>query len=219
MTYVHQMLRAGLATIAVVTACLAAQAAPMTFRATPVGDNCGSKCSLMIVAEGDITPNTPDRFLEFVQRQSRDPNMRGVVLINSSGGRVGASMQLGKYFREAGVAVIVGRVGGNGIAPGRCFSACVYALIGGKKRVVPKVSQIGVHRMVAFHHGGRADDDMNRFEAVFATPELVQRLSDYVGSMGVSREVISTAERTRHDELRILTPEEIRRWKLGSENF
>ncbi len=73
--------------------------------------------------------------------------------------------------------------------------------------------------MVAFDYGRRGDDDMNRYEAVFATPELVQRLSDYVGSMGVSREVISMAERTSHDKLRILTPQEIRRWKLGSENF
>lgn len=173
----------------------------------------------MIVAEGDITPNTPERFLEFVQRQSRDPNMRGVVLINSPGGRVGASMQLGKYFRQAGVAVIVGRVGARGIAPGSCFSACVYALIGAKKRVIPKVSKVGVHRMVAFDYGGRGDDDMSRYQAVFATPDLVKRLSDYVGSMGVSREVISMAERTSHDKLRILTPQEIRRWKLGSENF
>ncbi len=173
----------------------------------------------MIVADGDITPGTPDRFLEFVQRQARDPNMRGVILINSPGGRVGASMQLGKYFRQAGVAVIVGRVGARGIAPGSCFSACVYALIGGKKRVIPKVSKVGVHRMVAFESGGRGADDMNRYEAVYATPDLVQRLSDYAGSMGVSREVISTAERTRHDQLRILTPQEIRRWKLGSESF
>jgi hypothetical protein len=219
MTYAHKMLQAGFAAIAVLTGGLAASAAPMTFRTIPVGDNCGSRCSLMIVAEGDITPDTPDRFLEFVQRQSRAANMRGVVLINSPGGRVGASMQLGKYFRNAGVAVIVGRAGNKGIAPGSCFSACVYALIGGKKRVIPKVSKIGVHRMVAFDSGGRGVDDINRYEAVFATPELVKRLSDYVGSMGVSREVIAMAERTRHDQLRILTPQEIRRWKLGSENF
>ncbi|MDP2355438.1 MAG: hypothetical protein Q8M31_05175 [Beijerinckiaceae bacterium] len=219
MTYAHQMLRAGLASIAVLAGCLAAHAAPMTFRTMPVGANCGSRCPLMIVAEGDITLSTPDRFVEFVQRQSRDPRMRGVVLINSPGGRVGASMQLGKFFRQAGVAVIVGRAGSRGIAPGNCFSACVYALIGAKKRVIPRVSKIGVHRMVAFDYGRRGDDDMNRYEAVFATPELVQRLSDYVGSMGVSREVISMAERISHDKLRILTPQEIRRWKLGSENF
>lgn len=219
MTPSLKILRAGFATLAILAGSLAANASAMTFRTIPVGDNCGSKCTLMIVADGDITPGTPDQFIRFVQRQAREPNMSGVVLINSPGGRVGASMQLGKYFRQAGVAVIVGRVGPRGVSPGNCFSACVYALIGGKKRVIPKVSKVGVHRMVAFDAGGRGADDMNRFEAIFATPELVQRLSDYVGSMGVSREVIAMAERTRHDQLRILTRQEIRRWKLGSESF
>ncbi|MFN3888912.1 MAG: hypothetical protein ACK4MV_00845 [Beijerinckiaceae bacterium] len=191
----------------------------MTFRTIPVGEGCGARCPQMIVAEGEITAATPDRFVEFVRAQARNPNARGVILIHSAGGRVGAAMQLGKLFRQAGAAVIVGRVGPGGVVSGNCFSACVYALIGAKKRVIPKVSRIGIHRMVAFEAASPDPERINGYEAVHATPDLVKRLSDYAGSMGVSRELITTAERVGHDRLRIVTPAEIKRWKLGSERF
>jgi hypothetical protein len=219
MVFSQRMQRAVFAFLAALAGCFAAQAAPMTFRMAPVGEGCGSRCPLMIVAEGEITPRTPDDFAAFVRQASRNPKARSVILLHSQGGRVGASMQLGKLFRDAGAAVIVGRAGGNGIVPGHCYSACVYALMGAKKRVIPPVSRVGVHRMVAFDAASRVPDDMNGYQAIFATPDLVKRLSDYAGSMGVSREVITTAERVSHDRLRILTPQEIRRWKLGSEKF
>jgi hypothetical protein len=193
--------------------------ASMTFRMMPVGDRCGSRCPQMIVAEGEITSSTPDDFVRFVRRQDSNPNARGVVLLNSSGGRVGAAMQLGQMFRTAGAAVIVGRAGQTGVAPGYCYSACVYALIGAKKRVIPNSSRIGIHRMVAMERGGTHPDDVSAYQRVYATPDLVKRLSDYAGKMGVSRELIHTAERVSHERLRIVTPQEIRRWKLGSDKF
>jgi hypothetical protein len=219
MTFAHLMSRAALAVTAVLVVCAGASAAPMTFRTMPIGEGCGSRCPQMIVAEGEITTRTPHDFVAFLQRQARNPAARGVILIHSQGGRVGASMQLGKLFRDAGAAAIVGRAGPTGITPGTCYSACVYALIGAKKRVIPKASRIGIHRMVAYEPSGRGPEDMSRYEAVYATPDLVQRLSDYAGSMGVSRELIHTAERVSHSRLRIVTATEIRRWKLGSEKF
>ena len=219
MNIAHLISRTACALFAVSACWSAASAAPMTFRAVSVGERCGSRCPQMIIAEGEITASTPDRFVEFVRLQAHNPNARGVILIHSAGGRVGASMQLGKLFRQAGAAVIVGRAGPGGIAPGNCYSACVYALIGGKKRVIPKVSRLGVHRMVAFEASSPNPDNMNRYESVYATPDLVKTLSDYAGSMGVSRELITVAERVSHDRLRLITPAEIRRWKLGSDKF
>lgn len=219
MRLAYPITRLAIAAAALAACWSAAVAAPMTFRTMPVGDRCGARCPRMIVAEGEITTSTPAQFAEFVRRQSRDPNIRGVILLHSGGGRVGAAMQLGKLFREAGAAVIVGRVGPTGVAAGSCYSACVYALVGAKKRVIPTVSRVGVHRMVAFDAAGASFDDERRYAPVYATPDLVQRLSDYVGSMGVSRELISVAERVSHDRLRIVTPQEIRRWRLGSPKF
>lgn len=197
----------------------AANAATMTFRTLAVGQNCGARCPQMIVAEGEITTDTPAHFVAFVRRQAVDPNTRGVILLHSHGGRVGAAMELGKLFRQAGAAVIVGRASSGAITAGACYSACVYALIGAKKRVIPRVSRIGVHRMVAFDRAGADPEQLPSYQPVHATPDLVKRLSDYAGSMGVSRELINVAERVRHDRLRMVTASEIRRWKLGSEKF
>jgi hypothetical protein len=219
MSFARSVSGAFMAAAATIFACVAAHANPMTFRTVPVGEGCGSRCAQMIIAQGEITLRTPDDFVAFVRRQVRNPNARGVILLDSQGGRVGAAMQLGKLFRQAGAAVIVGRSGPDGILPGGCYSACVYALVGAKKRVIPKVSRVGIHRMVAFERDGGDPDVMPHMRPVYATPDLVKRLSDYVGSMGVSRELINTAERVSHDRLRIITPQEIRRWKLGSEKF
>lgn len=191
----------------------------MTFRALPVGDRCGARCPQMIVAEGEITTRTPNDFVAFVRRQAQNPNARGVILLHSQGGRVGASMQLGKLFRGVGAAVIVGRASSAGVTGGHCFSACVYALMGAKKRVIPKVSRVGIHRMFAYEAPGAGPEDASGYQRVYATPDLVARLSEYAGIMGVSRELVHTAERVTPDRLRIITPKEMRRWKLGSDTF
>lgn len=211
--------RYALAAAALAACSSAAVAAPMTFRTIAVGERCGARCPQMIVAEGEITTSTPAQFVDFVRRRAHDPNTRGVILMHSGGGRVGAAMQLGRMFRESGAAVIVGRVGPTGVTSGSCYSACVYALVGARKRVIPNVSRVGVHRMVAFDATGASFDDERRYGPVYATPDLVKRLSDYVGSMGVSRELIDVAERVSHDRLRIVTQQEIRRWRLGSPKF
>lgn len=191
----------------------------MTFRALPVGDRCGARCPQMIVAEGEITTRTPNDFVAFVRRQAQNPNARGVILLHSPGGRVGASMQLGKLFRGVGAAVIVGRAGSAGVTGGHCYSACVYALMGAKKRVIPKASRVGIHRMFAYEAQGAGPEDDSSYQRVYATPDLVARLSEYAGLMGVSRELVHTAERVTPDRLRIVTPKEMRRWKLGSDKF
>ena len=199
----------------------AANAAPMTFRLQAVGDSraCGRACPQIIVADGEITERTPAEFAAFVKGQAANRTARGVILINSQGGRVGASVALGRMFRAADAAVIVGRIGPQGVVNGRCYSACVYALMGARKRVVPKESRVGIHRMFAYDAAGVAPDDLGRTTRVYATPDLVTRLGDYAAAMGVSRELVYAAERVSPERVRILTPQEVRRWRLGVEKF
>ena len=199
----------------------AASAAPMTFRLLAVGDSpaCGRACPQIIVADGEITERTPSEFAAFVKSQAVNRNARGVVLINSHGGRVGASVALGRMFRAAEAAVIVGRVGPQGVINGRCYSACVYALMGAKKRVIPRESRVGIHRMFAYDAAGVGPDDLGRTSRVYATPDLVARLGEYAASMGVSRELVYAAESVSPERVRIITPQEMRRWRLGVEKF
>ena len=201
----------------------------MTFDLVPFGDpsTCGQKCPLVISATGDIGNETPRQFYDFLVKSVADPRVRSIVFIHSPGGGVEASMRLGKMFRQTGVAAIVAHVlpapPGRGPAlsvPGaRCFSACVYALMGAKKRVVPKDSLIGIHRM-HFDAAGRdlntGDSAINR---VYGSSDFVAQLAKYANSMGVSRDVIYTAEQISPERIHIVTPQELRKWRLGAQKF
>lgn len=199
--------------------------ADMSFSLAPVADvaRCGARCPQAIVADGEITDSTPTDFLAFVRARVGAGDIRSIVLLNSPGGKVVASMELGRMFRKVGAAAIVARAveGGDGrshIAAGRCFSACVYALMGGRKRVVPTQSQVGVHRMFAVESsidpaGGslkqRRFDDGN----------MRGVLARYSSSMGVSTDLINKAEQTPTDSIHVLSSQEVARWRLGSTRF
>ena len=205
-------------------------AADMAFRLVPFGDaaKCRARCPQVISAEGEIRNDTPNRFLEFVAAHVDDPEVRSVVFLHSPGGGVAASMRLGQMFRKTGVLAVVARVGPGesgeasaiGVPGARCFSACVYALIGAKKRIVPRTSLVGIHRMFFFENEPRdpatGSDSRRR---TYGSAQFVAQLANYATSMGVSRDLIYTAEKIDPDHIHIVTPAELRRWRLGSEKY
>ena len=105
------------------------------------------------------------------------------------------------------------------IVNAQCFSACVYALIGARKRVIPRQSQVGIHRMFlsvdgvdpAAEAAVRAQHGNNRDMQAF--------LSRYTSKMGVSPDLIARAERIPSQSLYILSQADIRRWHLGVPNL
>ncbi|HEY8579560.1 MAG TPA: hypothetical protein VIL72_06710 [Beijerinckiaceae bacterium] len=198
-----------------------AVAEPMTFRLADIGDpaRCKTRCTQVIVAEGEIAERTPQDFTAFVRAQLRNPNARGVIFLHSPGGRVVAAMQLGHLFRRAGAAVVVARVDGEGMKTARCYSACVYALMGAKKRVIPTGSSVGIHRMFTYERFGGFGQESPMETRIYAQSDLVSRLGDYAGMMGVSPELVYTAEKVSPDRVHIVSPQEIRRWRLGSDKF
>jgi hypothetical protein len=200
-----------------------AQGAPMRFRLARVeGSHCAADCPRIIVAEGVIEQQTPQAFVDFVKTAAEERGARGVVLLSSPGGRVVASMELGAELRKMRAAVIVARSlreGGRDLtAAGQCMSACVYAMMGGIKRIVPPESRVGIHRMSREDAvgTGRGARPMTRS---FASDDMVGALADYAAQMGVSREVILTAEHISPDQIHILTAEELWRWRLASQQF
>jgi len=200
-----------------------AQVAPMRFRLARVeGRNCGADCPQIIVAEGVIEQDTPQAFIDFVKSASEERGARGVVLLSSPGGRVVASMELGAELRKMRAAVIVARslrAGGRDLtAAGQCMSACVYAMMGGIKRIVPPESRVGIHRMSREDAAGGGRDARVSTRS-FASDDMVGALADYAAQMGVNPDVIRTAERISPDQIHILTPDELRRWRLASQRF
>ncbi len=189
---------------------------------------CGTKCVRVISAEGEIASSTPEKFVQFIRQNIRDKSVRSVVFLHSPGGKVVASMELGMALRKLGAATVVARVipsePGSGraawFASARCFSACAYALMGGKKRVVPPQSFVGIHRM--FMLEARRDPDSvsgQSLNKVFADDDLVGSLSKYAHMMGISNELVRTAESTNPERVHIVSARELKAWRLGSTKF
>jgi hypothetical protein len=193
---------------------------PMTFRLLPLENSsrCGYECPQAIVADGEITNSTPQEFLSFVSTHLQG-NVRAVVFLNSPGGRVVASMELGQIFRKLGVAAIVARAGqtygGTAVAAGHCFSACVYALMGGSKRIIPPQSKVGVHRMFQYEASVDPSNGGATIYRKYDNGKMRAMLSRYSKQMGVNSRVIEDAERTSSDSLHVLSNGEIARWRLG----
>ena len=203
----------------------AARAEEMSFHAVRLGSPrvCGDTCPAAIEAVGQITPDTPDRFLAFLRGQGGDgPN---IVVLDSPGGGVLASMELGITLRQVGATAIVARVavddeGEVVMAGGQCYSACVYAFVGARHRIVPNRSRIGIHRMFLMEErvdasGGTTLVRRRHFDDGDARTMLMR----YTGRMGVSPGLIEAAERVPSDNLRIVSRAELRRWHLAAPAF
>ncbi len=203
--------------------------ADMQFRLIPFGDplECGEKCTQVIGAEGEIRIDTPRKFLKFVAENVDDPRVRSIVFLHSPGGGVDAAMRLGRVFRKTGMLAVVARIApaepGQGPAvnlpDARCFSACVYAFMGAKKRVVPPSSLVGIHRMFFYDDGDAAKANQGKGKRTYGTPQFVERLAAYASAMGVSRELIYKAEKIDPDHIHIVTPKELRSWRLGEDTY
>ncbi|MGO9023584.1 MAG: hypothetical protein ACLQIQ_04640 [Beijerinckiaceae bacterium] len=201
-----------------------ALAGEMSFGTATIGNSsiCGRTCPAIITAEGEITSSTPAAFVDFLKRNAAQSGLHAVVLLNSPGGKVVASMEFGKILRRLGAAVIVARAepGASGaLLAGKCFSACVYALMGGKKRVIPPQSEAGIHRMFTYESRWDGFGMMGGLRRRFDNGGMAAVLSRYSGMMGVSPQLISTAEHITPERLHIMSRAEIARWHLAASRF
>jgi hypothetical protein len=205
----------------------AAPAAAMTFSTIPVSTECtGSGCPRAVIASGEISAEAPGEFTRFLRQEMQMPGLHAVVFLNSPGGNVESALKLGTLFHAAGAAVVVGQpmlssgkrkaMGALGVVPGHCASACVYALMGAKKRVVPSGARVGVHRMSAKMMALEPAGGGTRSERIFAGSPEIEALRSYVARVGGSQDLISLAESIPHDQIRVLSPAEVRRYRLGT---
>jgi hypothetical protein len=203
---------------------LAATAQAMTFRLESLGGDCRGGCPMAIAAEGQITNSTPGEFLAFLRANAGNRHLRTVVFLNSEGGYVMASMELGQIFRRIGAATVVARLAPSAGRGGRflsanCLSACVYAFMGGRKRVAPQGSALGIHRMFA---NQVVDPSLFGDATVvrrYDNGSMAAHLMTYSARMGVSRDLIRTAEHISSSTLHLVTSSEMTRWNLASRVF
>jgi hypothetical protein len=200
----------------------AGSAQAMSFRFLPIAiNNCTTDCPKVIVAEGEMFFDDINTLVATIQAGvARDRTIRPVVLLSSIGGNVAAGYGIADVFRQIRATVIVGRAvpsgSGYGIAPGGCASACVFALMGGAKRIVPPGSKVGVHWMsgpvpqissgAVFQPSPDAREDSDAKE---------QRMRQFMRRMGVRPEFAGFIRKVPHTSLHVMTTQEMSRFGLA----
>ena len=202
----------------------ASAAAPMSFKVVTIGDpqTCGTKCIRAVQAEGQIYLDTAEEFAKFLLTQPDANALKGVIFIQSPGGVVEGAYKLGYLFRELGLTVVVAqasdlkRDGQAGrMVSAQCYSACVFAMMGGKRRIVPAQSKVGVHAIFS----NRFELDPLHIDPPFKKVKAGEGVNDvarnYAKYMGVSPDLINLSETVEPSSFLILTPQQIMKYHLA----
>lgn len=194
-----------------------AQTPKMRFELVGNGGNCVG-CE-WILAEGEIAPETPAAFDEFIRRHGSN-----TIVFNSPGGSLVAGLELGQRIRRLKMHTEVGvsrkdEFGHHEIVPGVCASACAYAFLGGVRRSIGNMfaankngierSRIGVHRF--FRPDALSNMDAKQFAArdLDAEQRITALLAVYMVTMGIDARLLGLAAEADANSMRWLTDQEI----------
>jgi hypothetical protein len=206
--------------LAALSLCLVPSAASaLTYSVVTIGSDRAA-----IVAEGAIESNEGQRFREFLASAASRGAVPQALMIHSPGGIASGAFDLGFTLRQLGFGVIVAAVrrhpstGGAVLLPGRCASACVLAMMGGRRRVVPDASRIYVHR----HRTLYANDNRDAIPPGMMAPGrqsagFVEAMRSYASMMGVDPGLVTLSDSVPHESARLLTPSEVRRFRLSTD--
>lgn len=155
-----------------------------------------------VLIEGAIADGDAARIIKQIEELREAPTR---AFLNSPGGSVHDALELGRALRLAGFETEM-RDGDI------CYSACPYLLAAGTKRTVPKAAFVGVHQ----HYFGEST-----ILPAFAAIEDIQRgqgqVMRYLDQMGIDPLVMQHALVTPPDEIYVLLPEELVRYRFIKE--
>jgi hypothetical protein len=180
---------------------------------------CEPACPLVIVASGEIALNSDQDFFDFVRTQVVGRQVAQVVVMSSPGGNLMGSLKLGVILRQLRFSTMVGQVRGGSLLSGACYSACAYAVLGGRQRLVPQGSQVGVHRAWLRTWQERDIVDGGFLQKSPAlSPQAGDGVDDvlrsYLRHMGISPQLAAIASSTPSDQIRILTRQELSQLRI-----
>jgi hypothetical protein len=198
---------------------------PMRFELHGTGGNCNG-CE-WLAADGEITIDTADRLLAYLQKEKL-PDWRGSVLLNSPGGNLIGGIKLGEAIRKQGMSTEIGRSVPDGAldwthqrAKGACVSACAFAFLGGVSRSVSESAnvggKIGIHQF--YNEAAIVNPSAKVFDAIdFSAQQLLSALLiDYVMHMGVDPRLVVMASSISPTEVHYLSQEEAEELKVSWE--
>ena len=184
---------------------------------------CGDHCREWIAASGPIAAETFQDFLLFTEVRSAKG---ATIVLDSGGGSVLGSLELGRKIRALSMTTTVGRIVKLPSAPGEeqrgtfsprgeCASMCAFVLLGGSERKIPGEARILVHQI--WPGGKRYDAGAESYtaEEIVRIQRDVGRIARYTVDMGAGIELFEVAMRIPPwERLRALSPDELRRMGL-----
>jgi hypothetical protein len=183
--------------------------------------DCEPNCHGWIGAVGVITGDTPREFDEFAR--ARDLGGATIVL-DSDGGSVNDAIALGRRWRTIGLRTTVGSnikahtASGEStsVAPQAwCESTCVYLLLSGKVRYVPKEAHVRVHQIWMSDRAEDAKASTYTAQDMMIVERDIGRLAKYTFDMGGTGDLMSLSlDVPQWENLRELSPQELQTTNL-----
>lgn len=159
----------------------------------------GSETGPVWRLEGAIAEGDAARLIDQLAAAETPPQ---VLILQSPGGAVHEALALGRHLRAQGIRTRM-------LAGEYCYSACPYLLAGGLHREIDPEASVGVHQ----HYFGE-----NSLLPAFIAVEDIQRgqseVMTYLDEMGIDPLVMRHALATPPDELYLLLPEELTRYRF-----
>ena len=206
---------------------------PMTFSEATSKGNSG--VSFWVAATGQIGPETPAKFQEFLDTNGI---AGGQLVLHSPGGNLAAGLELGQIIRDYGFTTHIGRTRRtidtydkpcdtwfDGVEGGICASSCAYAFLGGKERFVNSPYYVTPGSILGFHqfYGGGEEDLVTPEQAAgirASTLSLAQAITGqivmYAVQMGIDPRIVAFASATPSEELYFPTEAEIADLNIAS---
>jgi hypothetical protein len=183
-------------------------------------NRCGESCRRWISAVGPITDQTPNDFQAFAN--ANKDSIRGAALVlDSGGGSVAATLDLGRTIRRLGMKTTVGRTVTSGqdvatVSPdASCSSMCVFLLLAGVKRSVSASAQVNVHQIWITRKRNKMLGNSYDAEDIARIESDIGKLARYTAEMDGGAELLEIALRVpAWGPLHRLSMDELRRVRL-----
>ena len=212
----------------------------MTFRygRLPTTPPCGHACIDFVVAEGIIGMSSGFAYAITYKLLGE----RSVpVLLDSPGGNVLGMELLAGMFRRLGATVVIARARERACRPGdvrcvaddilqnvkmydvsatkaECKSACPFAFMGAKTRIVPAGAKIGLHapELDLDQPVGRALVAIEPDIKTKATEDDEENYAAIAREMGIDPAIAARAVKTPHSKMDYLADDDVTRYRLRS---
>ncbi len=176
--------------------------------------------SNFVVADGEITADTPSVFQDFLDTKPFD-GFTYYIDLNSPGGNLLGGMELGKMIRAQGLIARVMSYAPRALGedywypreePGICMSACALAFLGGDDRELDSRSILGFHQ---FSSVGSASGKVESVQMTEASTQVISGLvHEYIVTMGASPTLFSRMSMTLPDEIFIPSTKELQDFNI-----